>query len=316
MKCLKKGLLTVWVALMSANAFAYPVIDKVVPSGGLPIKVYEDHLVPGVYWYIPQSIEPWSRDEQFKSQISYKPNERLTFIFRGQASVEPQMLKDVAKALGTDVSKLAPIAYDSSENLVCQNIYTGLNLQWLFPTKIGNYLEVVPVSIRTTDGALADEVHELVTGGGLACTVDVTFKAVSTGYHIKMTADMNEVYSRFEAAAHAEYFWWEVDLHTVIQDLYQHGYIKFEKFEDPEFAQTALDKQIQASWEDVTKRVIDLMFKPAPKLPDGGVAGRGRPFSLRMDYQKSTMNKNYTVELNSRFVSKKTSQIGLRLAVQ
>lgn len=304
------------LTLFLSQSWAYPVIDRAVPTGGLPIKIYQDSHNENLYWYIPHSIEPWARNDKFKSQLSYKKGERLTFIFRGQASVDESMLKQVAKHIGTDVANLAPIAYDSSENLTCQNIYAGLNLQWLFPTQIGNYLEVVPVSIRTTESSLVDEVYELVSGGGLACTVNVTFKAVASGYHIKMTADMNEIYSRFEAGAHAEGLWWEVDLHTVIQDLYQKGVIKFEKYEDPEFAQTPLDKQIQSSWEDVTKRVIELMFKAAPKLPDGGMAGRGRPFSLRVDYQKSTTNKNFTVELHSKFVSKKTSQIGLRLALE
>ena len=304
------------LALAGATAQALPVIDQVVPTGGQPIKVYPDHKVNGVYWYIPQSIEPWTRDDQFKSQLTYKKGKVLTFIFRGQASVERHMLEEVAKALGTSVDNLTPIAYDSSENLVCQNVYAGLNLTWLFPNKIGNYLEVVPVSIRTTDPDLMEEVNDLVTGNGLACTVDVTFKAVTTGYHLTMHANMNEVYSRFEAAAHAEGWWWEVDLHTVIQNLVADGIIQFDKYEDPEFAQTPLDQQIAASYEEVTQKIIELMFKPAPALPSGGIVGRGKAFSLRVDYQKSEMHKNFTTELSSRFVTKKTSQIGLRLAVE
>jgi hypothetical protein len=310
-----------WIVLLGLafglnQAHAYPVIDQVVSTGTLPIKIYPDHQTKNVYWYIPQSIEPWSKDDKFKSQLSYKRGSHLTLIFRGQASVEPDMLRRVAKTLSVPADNLAPIAYDSSSGLVCQNIYTGLNLTWLFPSKIGNYMEVVPVSIRTTDPQLVEEVNELVTGNGLACTVDVTFKAVSSGYNIVMKGDLNEVYSRFEAAAHAEGLWWEVDVHTVLQNLHSSGVIRFEKFEDPEFQQTPLDRQISASWEEVTKRVIELMFKPAPKLPDGGLVGRGKAWSLRADYQRSEMNRNYNVQLNSRFVSSKTSQIGLRIAIE
>lgn len=311
-----KNALMMIIMMFTASAVAYPVIDQIVPTGGQAIKVYPDHQTQGVYWYMPQSIEPWSKDDHFKSQLTYKKDQYLTFIFRGQASVEESILKKVAKALNTPISNLTPIAYDSSENLVCQNIYANENLTWLFPSKIGNYLEVVPVSIRTTDPNLMEEVNDLVSGNGLACTVDVTFKAVSTGYHLKMTGDMNEVYSRFEMSAHAEGIWWEVDLHTVLQDLYAKGIIQFEKYEDPDFAQTPLDKQIAASWDEVTKKVIEKMFAPAPKLPEGNTVGRGKAWSLRVDYQKSEVNKNYTVILNSRFVNKKTSQIGLRLALE
>lgn len=309
-------LLLAALAINAGSAAAYPVIDRVVPTGGQPIKVYPDHLVDGVFWYIPQSIEPWSRDNTFKSQLSYKKNKYLSFIFRGQASVERKMLEDVAKAIGTSVDNMTPIAYDSSENLVCQNIYTGLDVTWLFPPRIGNYLEVVPVSIRTTNPDLMEEINDLVTGNGLACTVDVTFKAVSTGYHVTMYANMNEVYERFEMGAHAEYWIWEVDIHAVVQKLISDGVIRIEKFEDPEFAQTPLDQQIAASYEEVTKQVLQLMFKPAPALPAGGIAGRGKAFSLRMDYQKSELHRTFQADLSSRYVSKKTSQIGLRLAVQ
>ncbi len=311
-----KKLIYAMALAASLAAKAYPVIDQIVPTGGQPIKVYPDHQTPGVYWYIPQSIEPWKRDDQFKSQLSYKEGKYLTFIFRGQASVDPQMLDQVAKALNTTKHNLTPIAYDSSENLVCQNIYTGLNLTWLFPNKIGNYLEVVPVSIRTTDPDLMEEVNDLVTGNGLACTVDVTFKAVATGYHITMKADMNEVFTRFEAAAHAEYLWWEVDIHTLIQKLYQDGIIQFEKYQDPDYVNTTLDTQLAASWDEVTNQVIQLMFKPAPTLPSGGIAGRGKAWSLRVDYERNELHRNFVTELNARTVSKKTSQIGLRLAIQ
>ncbi len=317
-KCLKRGvrpsLLAMSLLTVGTTAGAYPLVDEIVPAGGLPIKIYKDHAVPGVYHYIPQSVEPWSLNNDFKSELVYKPGKVLTFVFRGQASVDPTILKKAAKALGTTTDNLAPIAYEKSSNLTCQNVYVGEDLTWLFPDKIGNYLEVVPVTIRTKDPDLMEEVYELVSGNGLACVVDVTFKAVSTGYHLTLRANMNEVYERFEAAFHAEYLVFELDIHTIIQKLVQDGVIKLEKFEDSEFAQTPLDAQIAASYAEITRRVIEMMFTPAPKLPAGGVPAASRPFSLRMDYQKSELHKNYVADLSSKFVSTKTTQIGLRIA--
>jgi len=300
----------------ASSAMAYPLLDVAVPSGGLPIKIYKDHAVPGVYYYIPQSIEPWSINDDYKSQVVYKKGKSITFVFRGQASVDADMLKQAAKAIGTKVDNLLPIAYDSSENLTCQNVYAADELTWAFPSKIGNYLEVVPVTLRSTNPNVVDEINELVTGGGLACIVDVTFKAVTTGYHVTMKADMNEVYTRFEAGFSASYMFFEVDLHTVIQKLIQDGVITIEKYEDPEYANTPLDQQVAASFDQIEQKVIELMFTPAPKLPAGGIPAASRPFSLRVDYQKSEMHKHYEADLDGKYVSKKTSSIGLRLATQ
>ncbi len=304
------------IGITISQAQAYPVIDQIVPTSGLPIKVYPDHATPGVYWYIPQSIEPWSRDARYRSALSYKPGKYLTFVFRGQASVDPQILQQVAAGLHTDIRNLAPIAYDTSSNLVCQNVYVGTDVQWVFPGKIGNYLEVVPVSIRTATPNLIEEIHDLIQNGGLACTVDVTFKAVSTSYHLTMTADMNQIYTRFEAAAHAEGFWWEVDAHVLLQNLYREGIIKITKVEDPETAKTDLDKQLSAAWEEIAKNVAAAIFKPALQLPHGQLAGRGKAFSLRVDYVRSTERAHFMVDLNSRNITSKQSQISLRLAPQ
>lgn len=265
---------------------------------------------------MPESIEPWKRDNVYKSALYYKPGKVLTFVFRGQASVEQAMLKRVAKALNTDIANLTPIAYDTSDNLICQNVYVGKSIQWLFPSHIGNYLEVVPVSIRSEDASIVDELNDVIKNGGLACTVDVTFKAVSTAYRLKLTADMNIVYDRFEAAAHAEYIWWEVDLHTMIQNLIHEGVIHLEKIQDTTAPKTSLDEQVQAAFDDITKQIIVALFKPMLKLPEGQLAGRGRPWSLRVDYQHSAERQHYEATLDSDNISSKQSQISLRLATE
>lgn len=305
------------VALMVWQAQAWPVIDKLVETGGEPIKVYPDQENNGSYWYIPQTIDPVTWDSRYKPALSYTRGKDLTFIFRGQASVDRPMLERVAKALNTDISKFTPIAYDTSNNVVCQNVYLGNDkVTWLYPGHIGNYLEYVPVSIRTTDGEIADEMYSLITSGGFACTVDVTFKAVSTAYKLQMTADMNQVFHRFEAGAHAEGFWWEVDIHTMIQNLYRDGIITFTKIEDVDAPKTSLDQQVQAVWDDVAKQITAMLFRPALKLPDGALAGRGKPWSLRLDYQESTERAHYQATLDSHNITSKSSQIALRLATQ
>ena len=125
-------------------------------------QVYPDRDEPNKYWYIPVSVEPWTRNNQFKSQLYVSPDKsKLTFIFRGQASVDDDTLTNVAKALGVPKANLSPVAYDSTQNLVCQNVFVGEKVQWVWPPKIGGYLEVVPISMRTTDPNMVDELQQL-----------------------------------------------------------------------------------------------------------------------------------------------------------
>lgn len=297
-------------------SYAVPLIDRIVPTGGEPVKVYPDDRQEGLYWYIPTSIEPWkTSDRNYQNKPYYREGRSFNFAFKGQASVDRQVLQRVAKALRTDISRLSAIAYDKSENMICQNVFVEESISWLFPSRIGNYLEVVPVTIRSTDSRIVDELYHMVTaGGGLACTVDVWFKAAATGYMLKLTANMNTVYERFEAGAHAEYFWWEVDIHTMIQKLVREGVIRLEKIEDVDAPKTPLDAQIQASYNEIVKLVTAMLFKPVLKLPEGALPDRGKPFSLRVDYQRSEEQQRYTVELDSRNISNKQTQISLRIA--
>jgi len=298
--------------------FAYPVIDTPVPTGTYPVKVYADHEVPGMYWYIPISVDPWTRDSRYQSSLYISPNKDvLSLVFRGQASVDEDILRGVARSLGVSVNQLTPIAYDYSKDLFCENLYANLpNVQWLFPKQIGNYLEIVPVSLRVTGTDLVQEVNTLIQNGGLACVVSVGFKAVSTGYKVEMTADMNTVYERFEAAAHGEYLWWEVDIHTLLEKLRSEGVITIRSLEDTSIPQTELDKKIQASMDQITSKVIDLLFVQKLKLPTEPIVGRGKPFSLRVDYRKTEENKHFKLSLEADKVQIKDSQIGLRIAVQ
>lgn len=301
--------------IASIQAQAYPVIDEAVPVGGHPIAVFRDEKNPKVFWYIPQSIEPWKRDNQHQSSLFHQGS-TLSFIFRGQASVEDSMLIDVAKAIGTKPDNLMPITYDSSSNLVCQDIFVEEDrVSWKFPSMIGNYLEVVPVSIRTDNRAVVDELKYHLTHGGLACTVEVKFKGVTTGYRLKVVADFNKVYERFEAAAHAEGLWWEVDIHTMLERLRQERIITITSLEDETITQTELDKKIHAAADELLKAITTSMFNPALKLPQGNIANRGKAFSFRADYQRSQENNHVEFTLESNKVQLKSSQISLRLAV-
>lgn len=300
----------------STSALAYPVIDQAVPVGGNPIAVYRDYQNPKVYWYIPQSIEPWKRDNRFRSSL-FDEGGTLSFVFRGQASVEDAMLDDVARSLGTSKNNLMPIAYDESGNLVCQNFFVDEDkVAWVFPKAIGNYLEVVPVSIRTRNPAVIDELrYHLSQGGGLACTVEVKFKGVSTAYRLKVVANFNKVYERFEAAAHAEGLFWEVDLRTMLERFRQERLIEISSLEDVSMPQTEFDKKIQAATDEILKAITTAMFTPALKLPQGDIAGRGKAWSLRADYRRSEESNRVELTLNSSKVQQKSSQIGLRLSV-
>jgi hypothetical protein len=297
-------------------AFGLPLIDKIANTGGASVKVYPDRDEPTKYWYIPVSVEPWSRDNKYKSQLYVSPNKtKLTFIFRGQASVDDDTLTNVAKALGVPKANLSPVAYDNTSNLVCQNVFVGGKVQWIWPTKIGGYLEVVPISLRTTDPQMVDELEQIINGGGLACTVDLQFRAVYTAYAFKMKADLNSVYDRFQAAAHAEGAWWEVDINTLLEKLEKEGVITFETLQDPSAPQTPLDDMVKSAVDDILRRVVAEMFTPALKLPTGDIVGRGKPWSLRVDYRHSEEHKHYTVIVKSEKVALKNSAIGIRMAL-
>jgi len=296
-------------------AYGLPLIDKIANTGAEPVKIYPDKDSPNKYWYIPVSVEPWTRDNKFRSQLYVAPDKSvLTFVFRGQASVADDTLTNVAKALGVPKANLSPIAYDSTQNLVCQNLYAD-KVSWQWPSKMGGYLEVVPISIRTTDPTLVNELNTFITGGGLACSVDLQFRAVYTAYDFMMTADLDSVYTRFQAAAHAEGAWWEVDINVLLEKLEKEGIIKFEKYEDPNAPKTPLDDMAKAAVDDILKRIVAEMFTPALKLPTGDIVGRGRPWSLRLDYRKSEEHKHYKVHLKSEQVTVKSSTIGIRMAL-
>jgi hypothetical protein len=313
---LKKAVLTSLTIAASSQAGAYPVIDQPVDVRGLPIAVFKDYQNPNVYWYIPQSIEPWKRDDRYRSSL-FNKNGTLSFVFRGQASVDEAMLEQVAKAVGTSKDRFMPITYDESSGLVCQNFFMEEDkVSWLFPTQIGNYLEVVPLSLRTKNREVIPELeHHLTSGGGLACTVSVKFKGVSTAYKLKAVADFTKIYERFEAAAHAEGLWWEVDLHTMIEKLRSERLIDIQTLEDATLPQTELDKKIQAATDEILKAITTAMFTPTLKLPQGDIAGRGKPWSLRADYRRSEETSHVRFNLDSSKVQLKSSQISIRLSI-
>ena len=131
-----------------------------------------------------------------------------------------------------------------------------------------------------------------------------------------MTADLNTVYERFEANAHAEGFWWEADIHTLLESLRKEGVIKITSLEDTSLPQTELDKKIQASMDQVTTQIINLMFVQKLKLPTEPIVGRGKPWSIRADYRRSEENSHYHTVLQADKVQIKDSQIGIRMALQ
>lgn len=311
---MKKLFIMTCLLLQAITTQALPVIDEIVPTGGEPVKVYPDHKRPGVYWYIPLSVEPVSPNSPYKSAMNYSPGKSFTLIFRGQPTVDKSTLQTVAKSLGTTIDNLTPIAYEKTGNLVCQNVFMSPDLQWQFASKIGSYLEIVPVSIHTRDGELADTLYDITTAGGLACTVDVFFKAVSTGYALTIEADLNEVYKQFEMNAHAEGLWWEVDIHVLLQDLYNKKVIRISKIEDSSYSKTPLDKQVKAAWDEISRKIIEELFRQALKLPNEPIVGRGKAWSLRVDYKKSEVNKHFIATLEGKAIQVKESLIGLRLA--
>ncbi len=304
-------------ALAGANsAVALPMVDKPVETGSMPVKLFPDHEKKDVYWYIPISVDPWDRDSSYKSSL-YRSANALSVVYRGQPRVEEKMMKKIAKDLGVPVSKLVPISYEETKDLVCQNFYANdPQTQWLFPSKIGSYLEVVPMSLRTTNPEYINEIEYHLENGGLACTVSVAFKGVSTAYKLKFEANMNEVFRRFEANAHAQGFFWEVDIHTLIQKLHREKIIKIESYQDDTIPDSEFKAQLKAAWDEVVRQITANLFKRQLQLPTGSIEGRGKPWSLRTDYKYSEENNRYVAILESSAATLKKSQISIRMAVE
>ncbi len=298
------------------SAQALPRVDAAVETGSVPVKVFPDHERDDVYWYIPISIDPWTRNSQYKSSL-YENDTVLSFVFRGQASVNKEMLEEVAENIGVPVGKLVPISYERSENLICQNFYAdNPQTKWIFPSSIGNYLEVLPISFRTTDPQVKEEVSYHFNHGGLGCTVGVKFKAVSTAYKLKFTANMNDIYKRFESAAHAQGLWWEVDLHALTEKLRREKIIEIEAYQDDTLPDSEFKTQLKAAWDEVVSQITANLFTRTLKLPDGPMAGRGKAWSLRSDYRYSEEQNHYVAILQSKSVSLKESLISVRMAIK
>ncbi len=310
------GVLTVISAGLGTTASALPLIDKIANTGGEAVKVYPDLDQPSKFWYIPVSVEPWTRNEKYKSQL-YVANDKssLTFMFRGQASVDEETLTNVAKALNVPKANLSPIAYDKTQNLTCENVFVGEKIQWSWPPKMGGYLEVVPIAIRTTDSKLVPTLENLITGNGLNCFVEYSFRGVYSAYWIKIKANLNSVYDRFKAEAHAEGLWWEVDISTFLEKLEKDGTIHIEKVEDPSAPKTPLDDQVLAATDNILKKFVAEIFTPVLKLPTGDIVGRGKPWSLRVKYDHSEENKRFGFNLHSQQVASKESLITIRMAL-
>jgi hypothetical protein len=177
MKTNLKSLLLLGITLLPALCQAYPQIDQEVKTGLTSMKVYRDHDNPSLYWYIPTSIEP-TTDDIYKSSL-YRDDKELSFIFRGQSSINDIELQKAATAAGTSINNFSPIDFNFTKNVTCQDVSNISDVQWALPPTIGNYGEIIPISIRTTNPKLIGEIGTLITGAGMECIVGIEFKASS-----------------------------------------------------------------------------------------------------------------------------------------
>ncbi len=306
----------VFASLGAHTARALPLMDRPVPTGAEPVKVFPDDRTPGIYWYVPLSIDPWSRDSRYRSSL-YETDDVLSFVFRGQASVDEGILRRVAAGVGTSIDQMVPISYESSRDLICQNFFADdPRVTWIMPKAIGNYLEIVPISLRATGRELVQEIGSQIRSGGLNCAVGVAFKGVSTAYRVEMHADLNRVYDRLETLYGGKFLWWQSEIRALVESLHREGTITIQTLEDATLPPTELARKVQASMEKVTQVIIEQMFVPELKLPNEPMAGRGRAFGMNADYRRSAEKARFSAILQADQVQLRESQLAIRMGLE
>ena len=233
-------------------------------------------------------------------------------------SVDDEMLANVARSNHISLSKFTPMVIDYSKDFICEDFFTDdPNVTCKVPSKIGNDLELVPISIRIkSDKTIIDEVYDHLKNAGLACTLSVGFKAYSTDYKAHYLVDLNQIYSRFETSAHPEDPFFEADIRRTLQSMQQSGAFDFHLDEDTHISQAVIDQKMEAAFEDLENEIIQLIFISEQKLPKGGLSERGKTFRLRTDYVRSEHNVHYPVNLSSGNVKEIDTPMTIQLKVK
>lgn len=301
---------------ITPGAFSYPLIDRATQTGALKVQVFPDNLINGVYWYVPTSIEPLVVNGEPLSEL-YSSHDELAFMFRGQASVDESTLSELAQNLGVPRSNLKPIFYNNNRVSACvTELFDEKEVRWMIPKQMGNYMEILPFGVRTKNRELIPLLTHYFNGKGLSCVYEYEFSAAYTSYKVHVEMDLNRIYTRFQSQAHAEGLWWEVDLKVLLEQMRREGLLKITQYQDTSSPETKLDEQIRAAFDDLLKKVIAMIFVPAIKIQDGEMVGRGRPWSLRVDYRRQSEYNHFVFDLESQAVQQKTSTIGVRLGLQ
>jgi hypothetical protein len=311
-----KRVLSIISFFIVGQSFAYPLIDRATKTGELKIQVFPDNLVGGLFWYVPTSIEPVVDNGVPMSEL-YQSRDELLFMFPGQASVDESILSALAQNLGVPRSNLKPIFYNSNKMAVCAtDLFDESDVKWMAPERMGNYMEILPFGLRTRNKELIPLFANYFSGKGLGCIYEYEFSAAYTAYKVHVELDLNRIYTRFQSQSHAEGLWWEADIKLLLERLRREGYLRVTQYQDPTASETKLDEQVRAAFDDIIKKVVTMIFTPAVKLQDGEMAGRGKPWSLRMDYRQQAENNHFAFDLESQSVQKKVSTIGVRLGLK
>lgn len=308
--------LTMFLLIVSIQANAYPLVDRATKTGNLKIQVFPDNLIGGLYWYVPTSVEPVLENGNPMSEL-YVNDSELMFMFRGQASVDENILNELANNLNVPRSNIKPIFYNTNKISACAtDMFDADEVKWMVPKQMGNYMEILPFGARSKNKDIIPILADYFRGRGLGCVYEYEFSAAYTAYKVHVELDLNRIYTRFQEEAHAEGLWWEVDVKAFMERMQREGYMKITQYQDPTSPDTKLDEQIRAAFDDVLKKVVSIVFTPALKIHDENIVGRGRPWSLRVDYRRQEENNHFNFDLESQSVQKKTSTIGVRLGIR
>ena len=145
-----------------------------------------------------------------------------------------------------------------------------------------------------------------------------TLKEASIAHPLEYDINLNDVFSKLQANLHGDVFIFEADINSALKDYARAGIINVKSFEDNTTAPKAVSvddpkKSVQSMFNGVFNLVKDQIFVRKTILPDTALAGRGKAFSLRADYQHGSEKLSFKGTLQQGEASLQSSSMQIRV---
>ena len=307
-------------AAMGVVAHAMPAFDHPVgDNDGSEVLMYFDaDPSQKVIWYAPKAILPLTTGSLKSTVVRTKKS--LLISYRGQPSISQESMDQILDKYKVSAYTLVPMPMESVGKLECCDMHSdNVKVQSIFPPKIGAFNEIVPISVRY-DALNADGLEELdalqgaIEGSGLTCFSSISHRGTATAYKLVLSANLSQVFSQFEADAHASGLWWEADIHTKLMSMNGTSGFTLTDISDPAAPKAASRDDLISAADKIVSMVQGQIFSPATDWkPDPTTVNSGKAFRLKADYQRNSTNKSYSVNIESSSVRVQDSTIAVIL---